>query len=92
MGTNIQPFQITATTKPDIIMGLALALEKDNFLVPIEAGDELRTYQIELTISGHSKFTAPSGLHDDWVIALALCWKAMTDHPWFFSGTKEDEH
>jgi hypothetical protein len=28
--------------------------------------------------SGHPKFSAPSGMHDDWVIALAILRHAMT--------------
>jgi hypothetical protein len=82
-------FNTTATSKPPLIEGLANALEHHNFKVPMEAADELRAYQIEMSTAGHPKFAAPSGLHDDWVIALALCWRAMTQSPWFY--TKGDE-
>jgi hypothetical protein len=77
-------FYTSPTSKPPLIEGLANALEHHGFKVPVEAADELRAYQVELSTSGHPKFSAPSGLHDDWVIALALCWRAMTDQPWFF--------
>jgi hypothetical protein len=70
-------FNTTATTKPDLIQKLAAALEHDGFLVPRDYGDELRAYEVEVTQTGHSKFSAPEGLHDDRVISLALCWWAM---------------
>ena len=65
-------FQTTATSKPMLIQGLAAALEHDNFLVPAEFRDELRSYEVSLSISGSPKFSAPDGLHDDEVISLAL--------------------
>src|SRR5512139_1798837 len=73
MGFNTLP-----TTKPPLIEGLALGLSHHRFKVPKAAGDELRAYQVELSTVGHPKFGAPEGLHDDWVISLALCWYAMT--------------
>lgn len=78
-------FYTTATSKPALIQGLANALEHSDFKVPTEAADELRAYQVELSTAGHPKFGAPQGLHDDWVIALALCWRAMSDSTWWIS-------
>lgn len=74
-------FNTTAGTKPPLIQGLASALEHDGFQVPVEAADELRSYEVELSTSGHPKFGAPDGLHDDWVMMLALLWRAMTSAP-----------
>jgi len=71
-------FNTLPTTKPPLIEGLAVALSHDGFKVPKAASDELRAYQVELSTVGHPKFGAPEGLHDDWVIALALVWYAMT--------------
>ncbi len=74
----VMGFNTLPTTKPPLIEGLAMALSHHNFKVPRASGDELRAYQVELTTVGHPKFGAPEGLHDDWVIAIALTWHAMT--------------
>jgi hypothetical protein len=71
-------FNTLPTTKPPLIESLAMALSHHNFKVPKVASDELRAYQVELSTSGHPKFGAPEGIHDDWVMAIALCWHAMT--------------
>lgn len=70
-------FSTTATTKPLLIQKLAAALEHDSFRVPADYADELRSHAVELSTSGHPKFSAPAGMHDDRVISLALCWWAM---------------
>jgi hypothetical protein len=72
-------FNTLPTTKPPLIEGLAIALSHHGFKVPKVASDELRAYQVELSTVGHPKFSAPEGLHDDWVIALALCWYAISN-------------
>lgn len=78
-------FNTTASTKPPLIQGLAAALEHNNFMVPEEAADELRMYEVETLLSGHQKFEAPSGSHDDWVMMLAFLWQAMTMNTWLIS-------
>jgi hypothetical protein len=71
-------FNMTASTKPPLIQGLAVAFEQDNFQVPEEAADELRSFEVLTMASGHPKFSAPGGMHDDWVIMLAILRHAMT--------------
>ena len=71
-------FNTTATTKADIIESLHMALVRDKFLVPKDYGDELRAYEIEIR-AGAPKFGAPSGLHDDRVMSLALAWRAAIE-------------
>lgn len=71
-------FNTSATTKPELIQDLASALEHSGFKAPHDYSDELRAYEVEMSTSGHPKFSAPQGLHDDRVISLALCWRAMT--------------
>lgn len=66
----------TAATKPVLIEDLARAMEHDGWKVPKAAADELRSYDVVTGDSGHPKFSAPAGRHDDWVIALALTWQA----------------
>lgn len=71
-------FLTTATTKPGLIQGLAVAIEQRKLLIPRDFADELKTYEVETMASGHPKFSAPPGYHDDRVISLALTWQAMT--------------
>jgi len=71
-------FNTSATTKPQLIQRLAAAIEHDGFLVPVEYADELRSYQVSVGESGHAKFGAPDGAHDDRVISLALSLWAIT--------------
>jgi hypothetical protein len=82
-------FNTTATSKPALIQGLAAGLEHDGFKVPKDYADELRSYEVEMSVSGHPKFSAPEGQHDDRVISLALCWYAMTNTSWYFSWTDD---
>lgn len=77
-------FNTTATTKPGLIQGLAMALEKGEFQCPQDYADELRVYQVETLTGGHPKFGAPPGQHDDRVISLALAWQAMSRLGVFF--------
>jgi hypothetical protein len=67
-------FMTTATTKPALIDKLASGLEHDGFRVPADYADELKAYEIEMTVSGGKKFSAPQGQHDDRVVSLALTW------------------
>lgn len=71
-------FNTTALTKANLIEDLRLALVRDNFLVPRDYADELLAYEIEIR-TGPPKFGAPSGLHDDRVMSLALCWRALRE-------------
>lgn len=75
---NLPGFNTTATTKPQLIQGLAGAIEHGGFKVPVIAADELRSFEVMTMASGHLQFRAPNGQHDDWVMALALLWHALT--------------
>lgn len=69
-------FNTTAGTKSQLIMKLALVLDKKEFLFPREYADEFRAYEVEVTTT-NPKFSAPSGQHDDRVISAALAvWMA----------------
>jgi hypothetical protein len=76
-GLPVAGFTTTATSKAGIIEALHLALVNGGFKVPKDYGDELRAFEIEIR-AGAPKFGAPSGLHDDRVISLALCNRSMT--------------
>ncbi|RPI86883.1 MAG: hypothetical protein EHM40_23390 [Chloroflexi bacterium] len=62
-----------------MIEGLALAFERGEIMIqPDEIViHELVSYQMERLASGY-RYTAPEGLHDDTVIALALAWHGVT--------------
>jgi hypothetical protein len=72
-------FYTGATTKVVLIQKLAASLEHDNFLIPLEFADEFQSFEAQTMISGHTRFSAPAGYHDDTVIATGLCWFAMTN-------------
>lgn len=75
-GINVQPFQTTNASKAEAIEGLALAFERGELRIlpdPVLTG-ELLAYQAERLPSGMLRYSAPEGLHDDTVMALALAW------------------
>lgn len=73
----LKGFNTMPSTKPALITDFASAIEHDGFLLPKVAADELRAYEVETMDSGHPKFGAPEGMHDDWVMALAILWRAL---------------
>jgi len=70
-------FETTAVSKPPLIEGLALALEKAEYqLLDDQIGRaELEAYERKVTATGRSQYSAPQGMHDDTVIARALAVK-----------------
>ncbi len=77
-GVPVRPFMTTSKSKAPLIEGLSLAIERGELsLLPDEVLlSELAAYQIEMTASGNYRYNAPSGMHDDTVIATALAWQA----------------
>lgn len=72
----VRPFTTTNASKAQIIEGLALAFERktlqilnDDVLV-----SELQSYEMERLPGGMIRYAAPSGMHDDCVMALAIGW------------------
>jgi Terminase RNaseH-like domain len=76
MSLPVYPFKTTNATKAAIIDGLALALEREEVrLLQNEVLlNELLSYQAERLPSGLTRYSAPSGGHDDCVIGLALAY------------------
>lgn len=71
----VEGFKFTSNSKQQIMEGLAVAIQSG--AVGFPAGimvDELMTYEFEYTRTG-VRYTAPSGVHDDTVCALALAFK-----------------
>ncbi len=78
-GLPVRAFTTTAHSKPPLIEGLALALERAELaLQPDETLlNELAAYALERLPAGGYRYSAPPGLHDDCVIALALAWHGV---------------
>lgn len=71
-GLDIEPFKFSATSKQQLMKGLVLSIQQRKITFP--AGvivDELEQFEYEFTANG-VRYSAPSGFHDDAVMALAL--------------------
>jgi hypothetical protein len=76
-GCRVEPYPFTAKSKTDLVNNLALMFEKRELALPRadlwpEGIDELEAFEFSVTETGGVKTGAPSGMHDDCVIALAL--------------------
>lgn len=70
----VEPVVFTAAMKTDLVMALALALEKREVVFPADRRllEELRWFRASRTTTGHVRYEAPPGGRDDFVCALAL--------------------
>jgi len=71
----IEPVKLTSVSKAQLIQRLVVAVEQKQIGWPAEwtiLTDELKRYEYQITPSGNITYNAPSGYHDDCVIALAL--------------------
>lgn len=78
-GMKVRPFATTSASKPPLIESLALAFEREELHIvndPVLVS-ELQAYTMERLPSGRFRYSAPSGMHDDTVIALALAWHGL---------------
>lgn len=79
-GLPVHPFVTTAASKHEIITGLELALDSQSIRIlndPILMA-ELNAYK-RMERAGIPSYSAPSGMHDDTVIALALANHGMAE-------------
>lgn len=82
-GLPVTPFQTTALSKPPLIDTLALAIERKDIALlddRVQRG-ELQAYTFTRLPAGSYRYEAPSGGHDDTVIALALSWHGISSVP-----------
>ena len=82
-GLPIFPFTTTAASKAEAIDALALAFEQEQIRIipdPVLIS-ELQAYEAKRLPSGLLRYEAPSGVHDDCVMALALAWTAAREGP-----------
>lgn len=81
-GVRAMPYPFTSKSKGALIDNLSLMLEKREIVLPKaeiwpEGIDELESFEFSVTEQGNVRTGAPSGVHDDCVIALALAaWRA----------------
>ncbi len=74
-GLRVVPYKITGSVaKQQLIDKLRVNIENESISFPNirDLISELESYEVQVTESGVAKFSAPSGKHDDCVIALAL--------------------
>lgn len=74
IGMKITSFKFTSASKTNLVQSLALAIENQTIkfpaIQPLIA--ELEIFGFEMSPSGKITYNAPSGMHDDCVISLAL--------------------
>jgi hypothetical protein len=73
-------FTTTNATKSNAIETLALAFERGEIKIfndPVLIS-ELQAYEVKKTVTGLMTYSAPEGMHDDCVMALALAWSGVT--------------
>ena len=75
-GLPVIPFNTNGSSKGPLIDGLSLAIERGmlEILNDAELKRELTDYEMTPLPKGGYRYGAPSGRHDDRVIALALAW------------------
>jgi hypothetical protein len=83
-GINVRPFRTTNASKGEAIEALSLAIEQGRLSLPEDPRmeplrSELVAFDQERLPSGLIRYGAPSGLHDDCVMALAIAWSALPD-------------
>lgn len=74
VGHRVEGLVFTADVKRDLIEGLAMRMERAEirFLPHPDLLRELQHFEAQPTAAGNTRLSAPSGYHDDLVIALAL--------------------
>jgi len=80
-GLNITPFVTTSATKDAIIRALQSAFEHGEIAILNDPTliSELQAFESQRSAAGLFRYSAPSGMHDDTVMALALAWHGLAD-------------
>ena len=78
-GLRVKPFLTTNASKSEAIEQLALAFEQGTIRIPNDAAliGELQAFEAKPLPSGLMRYEAPSGGHDDMVMALAIGWQGV---------------
>ena len=81
---HIIPFTTTNATKQEAIQSLQSAFEHGSIKIiydPVQIG-ELLSFESKRNASGSFSYSAPSGMHDDTVMALAIAWSGFDGVSW----------
>jgi hypothetical protein len=73
-GMQVEGYKFTNTSKNQLIRGLSVAIDNQEIKIanyPVLI-NELEIFELNMTPSGAITYSAPSGMHDDTVISLAL--------------------
>ena len=73
-GLPVTGFKFTSSSKTQLINNLALLIEQQQIKlmdIPVQT-NELQAYEYKITAGGNVTSSAPDGMHDDCVMALAL--------------------
>lgn len=74
-GVAVEGFKFSQSSKQQLMEGLAAAIQQQAVSFPEGwLTNELEAFEYEYTRSG-VRYSAPEGLHDDGVMALALAWR-----------------
>ena len=77
-GSNFEGFKFSQSSKQSLMMGLRSAIHTQGIRIFDPAlKAELESFYYEYSPGGGVKYTAPSGMHDDGVMALALAVEKM---------------
>ena len=78
-GLPVVPFTTTNASKSAIIETLALAFERGQIQIPNDPAllGELQAFEARPLPSGLMRYSAPEGLKDDIVMALAIAWAGL---------------
>ncbi|QHI69860.1 hypothetical protein GT409_10485 [Tichowtungia aerotolerans] len=86
--SNIEPFKFSAQSKVELVQRLIVAVEQQRVSWPEEwqvLTNEMQRYEYEISARGRLSYNAPSGFHDDCVMALALAnhrrWETQSAGP-----------
>ncbi len=83
--SRVEAFRFTPQTKAQLVERLVVALEQGELLLYREPAleAELMAFRAEALPSGHVRYSAPDGMHDDAVMALALAVHGVRRGPAF---------
>jgi hypothetical protein len=72
LSPKVKGYKFSQASKQRLMEGLAVAIQqKDVFILPGRMKDQLESFEYEYTATG-VRYSAPDGMHDDAVMALAL--------------------
>ena len=78
-GLKVKAFMTTNASKTEAVEALALAFERGEIRIPNDPAliGELQAFEAKPLPSGLMRYDAPSGGHDDTVMALAIAWQGV---------------